>query len=200
MTIPAFHSCTAILGALRPLPLSSTSLPLCPGARSFQVPRPLQRRSTYVTLSASSSASSSSSESDDSTANPQEEANPSKDVNQDSTQQDPTVESPPLVFQQTEEQSHDKQKEQSIRALADLIDFPTVFTFKVIGLRQGEFAVDMRDSVANALELDSEFVKMSFRDNGKYRSVTLDAPCTSAEQIYSVYAAVSKDPRVKFKF
>lgn len=81
-----------------------------------------------------------------------------------------------------------------------LVDFPCVFTFKVIGVAQGAFANDIIDSVATALEMDRKFLKTSFRDKGKYRSITVDAPVNSSEQIYNVYAAIGRDPRVKFKF
>lgn len=81
-----------------------------------------------------------------------------------------------------------------------LVDFPCVFTFKIIGMAQGDFMGDIVDSVALALETDKKFLKTSFRDRGKYRSITLNAPVNTAEQIYNVYAAIDRDPRVKFKF
>lgn len=81
-----------------------------------------------------------------------------------------------------------------------LVDFPCVFTFKVIGVSQGDFANDIIDSVALALEMDRKFLKTSFRDRGKYRSITLEAPVNTVQQIQDVYAAIDRDPRVKFKF
>lgn len=82
----------------------------------------------------------------------------------------------------------------------ELVDFPCVFTFKVVGMAQGDFMGDIIDSVALALETDKKYLKTSFRDRGKYRSITLHAPVNTAEQIYDVYAAIDRDPRVKFKF
>lgn len=90
--------------------------------------------------------------------------------------------------------------ERGQRVFDELIDFPCVFTFKVIGMAQGDFMGDILDSVALALETDKKFLKTSFRDKGKYRSITLKAPVNTAEQIYDVYAAIDRDPRVKFKF
>lgn len=81
-----------------------------------------------------------------------------------------------------------------------LVDFPCVFTFKIIGLAQGDFANDIIDSVALALEMDRTFLKTSFRDRGKYRSITVDAPVNTVDQIRNVYNAIDRDPRVKFKF
>lgn len=81
-----------------------------------------------------------------------------------------------------------------------LVDFPCVFTFKVIGMAQGDFANDIIDSVATALNTDRKYLKTSYRDRGKYRSITVEAPVNTAEQIYDVYAAIDRDPRVKFKF
>lgn len=86
------------------------------------------------------------------------------------------------------------------RIFDTLVDFPCVFTFKVIGMAQGDFVNDIIDSVADALKTDRKFLKTSFRERGKYRSITLEAPVNTADQIYNVYAAVDRDPRVKFKF
>lgn len=86
------------------------------------------------------------------------------------------------------------------RVFDELVDFPCVFTFKVIGMAQGNFMGDIIDSVALALDTDKKFLKTSFRDRGKYRSITVKAPVNTANQIYDVYAAIDRDPRVKFKF
>lgn len=82
----------------------------------------------------------------------------------------------------------------------ELVSFPTVWCWKCVGVRQGDFMNDIVDSVADALATDRKNVKTSFRDKGKYRSITLRAPVNTSAQIYSVYAAISRDPRVKFKF
>lgn len=82
----------------------------------------------------------------------------------------------------------------------ELVSFPTVWCWKCVGVRQGDFVNDIVDSVADALETDRKNIKTSFRDKGKYRSISLRAPVNTSAQIYSVYAAISRDPRVKFKF
>mmetsp|Transcript_199 Transcript_199/g.339 ORF Transcript_199/g.339 Transcript_199/m.339 type:complete len:180 (-) Transcript_199:195-734(-) len=99
----------------------------------------------------------------------------------------------------SEDAANEAQAEER-RPLSDLVDFPCVFTFKVVGLRQGEFAEDICDSIARVLEIERVNVKLSFRDRGKYRSLTINAPCNNADQIYDIYAAIDRDPRVKFKF
>ncbi|GJQ15621.1 hypothetical protein GpartN1_g7412.t1 [Galdieria partita] len=86
------------------------------------------------------------------------------------------------------------------RLIDELVDFPCKFQFKIIGIRQGNFVGDIVDSVAEVLQIDPSYMEVSTRDKGKYRSITIDAPCNSSEQVYSIYAAIDRDPRVKFKF
>ncbi|GJD11256.1 hypothetical protein Gasu2_53960 [Galdieria sulphuraria] len=86
------------------------------------------------------------------------------------------------------------------RLIDELVDFPCKFQFKIIGIRQGNFVEDIVDCVAEVLQIDPSYMEVSTRDKGKYRSITIDAPCNSSEQVYSIYAAIDRDPRVKFKF
>ena len=119
-----------------------------------------------------------------------------------------------------------------------LVDFPCNFQIKVVGsrqvsrsnilrllccrhlddLRQGEFVEDILDSIASVVQSNRASLKHSYRDNGKWRSITVrsatrawpraaltqrpqvQVPVASAEQLYDVYAAIGRDPRVKFKF
>jgi putative lipoic acid-binding regulatory protein len=82
------------------------------------------------------------------------------------------------------------QPERPKRPFDSLVDFPCVFTFKVVGLREGDFLDDIRDAVARVLKTDKCHLKTSFRDRGKYRSISLAAPVNCAEQIYDVYAVI----------
>eukprot|EP00871_Galdieria_phlegrea_P005201 jgi/Galph1/5682/GphlegSOOS_G4306.1 len=86
------------------------------------------------------------------------------------------------------------------RLIDELVDFPCKFQFKIIGVRQGNFVGDMVDCVAEVLQIDPSYLEVYTRDRGKYRSITIDAPCNTSEQVYSIYAAIDRDPRVKFKF
>lgn len=81
-----------------------------------------------------------------------------------------------------------------------LVDFPCQFQIKVVGARQGEFVEDILDSVGNVIKQDGRALPHSYRDKGKWRSITLKVPVQSAEELYKVYDAIDKDPRVKFKF
>ena len=42
-------------------------------------------------------------------------------------------------------------------------------------------------------------VPVRWRDKGKFRSITLTLTFTDADMVYAVYAAVNRDPRVRFK-
>lgn len=88
------------------------------------------------------------------------------------------------------------------RVIDQLVDFPSVFTFKVVGHRQGDFVTDITDLVAGVTGVTREDVRVSVRDtpNGKWRSITLKAPCNTADNVYAVYDALDRDPRVLFKF
>lgn len=78
------------------------------------------------------------------------------------------------------------------RAFDELVDFPCVFTFKVVGVNEGHFLDDISAAVARVLDTQTQYVKTSFRDKGKYRSITLRAPVNTANQIYDVYAIIDK--------
>ena len=60
----------------------------------------------------------------------------------------------------------------------------------------------MSDMVTICAEItgqDEADVKARWRDKGKYRSITLRLHFTDADQVYAVYAAIDRDPRVKYK-
>ena len=42
-------------------------------------------------------------------------------------------------------------------------------------------------------------IPVRWRDNGKFRAITLTLRFQSSEQVYAVYAAMDRDPRVRFK-
>jgi len=88
------------------------------------------------------------------------------------------------------------------RVFEALVDYPSVFKMKIIGKDDEEetFAPGLVQIVADSCGVDVSMVKHSKRKNGKWTSVTVHAPVTSADMLYSLYANVDKDPRVKFKF
>ena len=75
----------------------------------------------------------------------------------------------------------------------------SVCSIKIIGDNEGAFVSDMRTLCAELTGQDESDVPVKWRDKGKYRSVTLTLCFESADQVYKVYAAIDRDPRVRFK-
>jgi len=92
------------------------------------------------------------------------------------------------------------EERQKMANFGDLVEFPCKFQIKIVGARQGEFLEDILDSIGNVVKVDRSGLPHTFRDKGKWRSITVRVPVESAEQLYEVYAAIDKDPRVQFKF
>lgn len=87
------------------------------------------------------------------------------------------------------------------RVFEALIEYPTMFTLKIVGANEGLFADEMKAVVADVCKVTPDNVVIqSIRNNGKWTSVTLNAPVQSAEMLYELYEQVDRDPRVKFKF
>mmetsp|Transcript_1009 Transcript_1009/g.1841 ORF Transcript_1009/g.1841 Transcript_1009/m.1841 type:complete len:164 (+) Transcript_1009:117-608(+) len=82
------------------------------------------------------------------------------------------------------------------RVFEKLVEYPSVFTIKVVGENTPTFTPDMIDLVNEHADVKTKATKI----NGKWVSVTLGVLVESAEQLYTIYEAVDKDPRVKFKF
>lgn len=53
------------------------------------------------------------------------------------------------------------------RLIGELVDFPCVFIFKVVGTNEGEFMDDIVDTVSECVNIDSDKLKVSFRDRGR---------------------------------
>ncbi len=81
-----------------------------------------------------------------------------------------------------------------------MIDYPCEFKLKIIGLNEGTFTEEMVQVVADCCNVQSDNVKFTERQNGKWTSVTVFAPVENAEMLYTLYENVDRDPRVKFKF
>ena len=80
------------------------------------------------------------------------------------------------------------------------MDYPTIFTMKIVGANEGSFVEDIVSVVADACESEPSDIKHSTRAQGKWMSVTVHAPVKSSEMLYTLYEKVDLDPRVKFKF
>jgi putative lipoic acid-binding regulatory protein len=82
-----------------------------------------------------------------------------------------------------------------------LLEYPTVFELKVVGLKDDTFADDMHAACARAGGFAASELTLRWRDSarsGKYRAVTLRGTFAGAEQIHRCYAAVGADTRVRF--
>lgn len=86
------------------------------------------------------------------------------------------------------------------RVFEALVDYPSIFTMKIVGANEGTFVPEMVALVAEACETDITNIKHSAKVLGKWVSVTVKAPVENAEMLYSLYEKVDLDPRVKFKF
>ncbi|CAM9696405.1 unnamed protein product [Choristocarpus tenellus] len=75
-----------------------------------------------------------------------------------------------------------------------LVTYPCEFEIKVIGLNEENFAADIAAIVGHVCKVGPTDVRFSFRDtsSGKYRSVTLHAPVTSASMLYECYEMINK--------
>lgn len=86
------------------------------------------------------------------------------------------------------------------RRIHDLVQFPCVFRFKAIGRATGGFVASLLQRVGAVLGRnvrdDEHWVRASA--HGAYQSLTLDLYVTSGDEVYSIYAALKGDERVKF--
>ena len=86
------------------------------------------------------------------------------------------------------------------RPIEDLVEFPCVFCFKVVGNAEPDFIPSLLHRVASVLGREVEPHEQSVRKSagGKYESVTLDLRVDDADQVYSIYRIISEDPRVRY--
>ncbi|KAG8470041.1 hypothetical protein KFE25_006496 [Diacronema lutheri] len=78
----------------------------------------------------------------------------------------------------------------------EIVDFPTRLRFKIIGVADDTFVADIEQICS--LSSGHQVTATSLRDNGKYKSITIDLRIDSAQVFYRVYEDVGKDSRVKF--
>ena len=80
-----------------------------------------------------------------------------------------------------------------------LIDYPSDFPIKVMGLMQDDFAQTIVDLT---MQHDPEFhagkVEMRPSSKGNYLSLTLTVRATSREQLDNLYRALTSHPLVKY--
>lgn len=79
------------------------------------------------------------------------------------------------------------------------IDYPCDIDIKVIGDNEGPFVQDIVQLCAENSGMKADDIQVRWRDQGKYRAITLRLHFENADQVYAVYAAVDRDPRVRYK-
>jgi uncharacterized protein len=79
-----------------------------------------------------------------------------------------------------------------------LLEFPTVFPLKVMGLRVDHFAQEISKVVSTHIfDFDPGTIEMRASSKGTYLSVTLMLRVESRDQLEAVYRDVSAHPLVK---
>jgi len=92
----------------------------------------------------------------------------------------------------------DEETGEKSRVFEALVEYPSVFTMKIIGADDGSFAPEIVQIVAESCGVDFEAIDHSTRLKGKWTSVTVNAPVQNAEMLYKLYENIDRDPRVKF--
>ena len=86
------------------------------------------------------------------------------------------------------------------RKLDELMDFPCVYAFKVMGPADDAFETALRENIGGVLGrsvIDSEVSKRQ-SSKGKYQSITVNVEVETSEVVYAIYAAISNDKRVRY--
>jgi putative lipoic acid-binding regulatory protein len=89
------------------------------------------------------------------------------------------------------------------RVFEALVEYPCLFTLKIVGANEDNFVKDVLTIVATTCRMEeSSYTSLdhSIKYNGKWASITVQAPVESAQMLYQLYEDVDRDPRVKFKF
>lgn len=94
----------------------------------------------------------------------------------------------------------DERTGKKARVFEALVDYPCLFTLKIVGANEGAFVQDIIAIVAVTCEVNTAAIEHSVKYNGKWASVTVQAPVKTAQMLYQLYEDVDRDSRVKFKF
>ena len=113
------------------------------------------------------------------------------------------------------------------RVFEALVSYPCLFTMKIVGAHDDTFVPDVLHIVATTCQVGApetenttdsndsntsnnnsnnnnrvvgDRIEHSIKYNGKWASITVQAPVQSAQMLYQLYENVDRDPRVKFKF
>jgi uncharacterized protein len=87
------------------------------------------------------------------------------------------------------------------RVFEALVEYPCLFTLKVVGANDGDFVRDVLAIISSTCQVvDLASIEHTVKHNGKWASITVKAPVQSAQMLYQLYEDIDRDPRVKFKF
>jgi putative lipoic acid-binding regulatory protein len=86
------------------------------------------------------------------------------------------------------------------RRIHDLVEFPCEFCFKAVGRSDHNFVSALLERVGRVLGRSITAGEHTVRKSaqGTYESVTLNLWVTSGDEVYSIYAALGDDDRVKY--
>ena len=81
-----------------------------------------------------------------------------------------------------------------------LIEYPTVYTFKVMGLQENGFGEYVRQLFKRMMgtEVSPDSISLQPSSRGKYLSVTVSVYLLSEEQRRSIYTQLHKERRVLY--
>lgn len=81
-----------------------------------------------------------------------------------------------------------------------LIEYPAVYTFKVMGLQEGDFGAYVRQLFRRLMgtEISPDSVSEQPSSRGKYVSVTVTVVLLSEEHRRSIYGALHQEKRVLY--
>lgn len=82
------------------------------------------------------------------------------------------------------------------------INYPTVYTFKVMGLSEDGFAEFVRHIFHRAMrqEISPDSISLQPSSKGKYLSLSVSVYLLSEEQRQTIYAQLHKEKRILYYF
>ena len=94
----------------------------------------------------------------------------------------------------------DERTGEQSRVFEALVNYPCRFTMKIVGEDKANFVTEIISIVASSCEVETHQISHTTRVNGKWTSITVQAPVQNAQMLYGLYENIDKHPRVRFKF
>lgn len=88
----------------------------------------------------------------------------------------------------------------SVEEVKPLIEYPTVYAFKVMGKREHGFATYVREKFTRLMgsEIADDAVSENISKEGRYTSLTVSVTLTSEEQRKAIYEDIHSDKRIVY--